>query len=349
MSAKIKRCPRGSRRNKITGDCDKNKVVLKSVPVSDAPHQRVEKQKRCPRGSRRNKKTGICEPTEVTSKSNKTHQDDINKFKKEILDMIESGKNIRNINYDESWDTSKFAISALFHKYQAREKCRIHRIQLSDNEIMYEYVAKTVASQLKDCIKRGLTVLPMIVSYEISGDIEHANSMVLKADERKIYYFEPNGVFFSGWEKIVASFLNILTSEMSGDGNTYTYEFVQVVCNAGLQKKELEIRRRDKDVNANGRILGYCQMWSIYFFDCVLSYPNLPINRIQDIIFDTAKGTTGIRDLITEYIRVTLKNIHKYLKDRGIKNAEKYNFSNLHELRYHKNITPPTSASYSDS
>ncbi len=48
----VKRCPRGSRRNKKTGNCDPvNKSSAKNVTM-----------KRCPRGSRRNKKTGNCDP-----------------------------------------------------------------------------------------------------------------------------------------------------------------------------------------------------------------------------------------------------------------------------------------------
>ena len=48
------RCPRGSRRNKSTGLCEKKvknltKKITKKV------------KKRCPRGSRRNKSTGLCE------------------------------------------------------------------------------------------------------------------------------------------------------------------------------------------------------------------------------------------------------------------------------------------------
>jgi len=52
------RCPRGSRRNKKTGDCEKNSQSRKS---------------RCPKGSRRNKKTGACDPTKIVS--NKKERD----------------------------------------------------------------------------------------------------------------------------------------------------------------------------------------------------------------------------------------------------------------------------------
>jgi hypothetical protein len=45
-----KRCPKGTRRNKKTGECEEPKEV-----------EVLERKKRCPNGTRRNKKTGLCE------------------------------------------------------------------------------------------------------------------------------------------------------------------------------------------------------------------------------------------------------------------------------------------------
>jgi hypothetical protein len=55
----VKRCPNGSRRNKITGDCDKNKTVIERI-VGIFPIPVAVK--RCPNGSRKNKITGKCDP-----------------------------------------------------------------------------------------------------------------------------------------------------------------------------------------------------------------------------------------------------------------------------------------------
>lgn len=58
-TAKLKRCPRGTRRNKKTGRCDPKEVKAPTsakASTTDAP------KKRCPRGSRRDKKTGACVP-----------------------------------------------------------------------------------------------------------------------------------------------------------------------------------------------------------------------------------------------------------------------------------------------
>ena len=66
---KVGRCPKGSRRNKKTGNCDPiNKTASASVPVPvPVPVQAAaaplppDVKKRCPKGSRRNKKTGNCD------------------------------------------------------------------------------------------------------------------------------------------------------------------------------------------------------------------------------------------------------------------------------------------------
>ena len=68
-----KRCPKGTRRNKKTGDCDKTGVSVVAVPVAPVPVSvarvpapvsvaRVAVAKRCPNGTRKNKRTGNCDP-----------------------------------------------------------------------------------------------------------------------------------------------------------------------------------------------------------------------------------------------------------------------------------------------
>ena len=48
------RCPKGSRRNKKTGECEKTGTATKQTTV-----------KRCPKGTRRNKESGVCESTRM--------------------------------------------------------------------------------------------------------------------------------------------------------------------------------------------------------------------------------------------------------------------------------------------
>jgi len=53
-----RRCPKGTRRNKKTGNCE-SAVAAAAAPAAAAPA--AAKMPRCPRGTHRNKKTGLCE------------------------------------------------------------------------------------------------------------------------------------------------------------------------------------------------------------------------------------------------------------------------------------------------
>ena len=71
---KLPKCPKGFRRNKKTGNCEKKQA---EKPKENQKPKEVEKPKenkkpkRCPKGYRRNKKTGNCEKKEIEKKSDK--------------------------------------------------------------------------------------------------------------------------------------------------------------------------------------------------------------------------------------------------------------------------------------
>ena len=58
---KRKRCPKGTRKNKKTGNCES--TTKKSISVKPKTPSPEKKRKRCPKGTRKNKKTGKCEST----------------------------------------------------------------------------------------------------------------------------------------------------------------------------------------------------------------------------------------------------------------------------------------------
>jgi hypothetical protein len=77
----LKRCEKGTRRNKKTGLCEPNPQpkrpinlsptgpILQSIKNSSA--KLAKHKKRCEKGTRRNKKTGLCEPTEMNKRNSK--------------------------------------------------------------------------------------------------------------------------------------------------------------------------------------------------------------------------------------------------------------------------------------
>jgi hypothetical protein len=54
-----KKCPNGSRRNKLTGLCEPHN---KGSKISNTKTKKIDKLPNCPKGTRRNKKTKLCEP-----------------------------------------------------------------------------------------------------------------------------------------------------------------------------------------------------------------------------------------------------------------------------------------------
>jgi len=61
QTTKSKRCPNGTRKNKVTGNCEV--ILTNSVKKENKPLKQKTKSKRCPNGTRKNKITGLCEKT----------------------------------------------------------------------------------------------------------------------------------------------------------------------------------------------------------------------------------------------------------------------------------------------
>lgn len=57
--SKSKRCPNGTRINKLTGNCEA--ILTNSVKKENKPLKQKTKSKRCPNGTRKNKISGLCE------------------------------------------------------------------------------------------------------------------------------------------------------------------------------------------------------------------------------------------------------------------------------------------------
>lgn len=66
---KLRRCPKGTKQNKITGNCDiiqkrslKRTSSIKKPSLQSNKNKTKTKRQRCPKGTKRNKITGKCEP-----------------------------------------------------------------------------------------------------------------------------------------------------------------------------------------------------------------------------------------------------------------------------------------------
>lgn len=61
-SKKRKRCPKGTRKNKKTGNCEPTNKPATAKSKVKTPTPKPAIRKRCPKGTRKNKKTGQCDP-----------------------------------------------------------------------------------------------------------------------------------------------------------------------------------------------------------------------------------------------------------------------------------------------
>jgi hypothetical protein len=59
QTTKSKRCPNGTRKNKVTGNCEA--IISSPVKKENKPLKQKIKSKRCPNGTRKNKISGLCE------------------------------------------------------------------------------------------------------------------------------------------------------------------------------------------------------------------------------------------------------------------------------------------------
>ncbi len=59
QATNLKRCPNGTRKNKMTGLCEP--IITTSIKKENKPLKQKTKSKRCPNGTRKNKISGLCE------------------------------------------------------------------------------------------------------------------------------------------------------------------------------------------------------------------------------------------------------------------------------------------------
>ena len=70
--SKRKKCSKGERRNKSTGNCESKTNTKINKSASPVRQTTAKTKKRCPNGTRSNKRTGNCEPTKSKNRRSAT-------------------------------------------------------------------------------------------------------------------------------------------------------------------------------------------------------------------------------------------------------------------------------------
>ncbi len=126
---KSKRCPKGTRKNKKTGECEpiKPKLVEKpSAKPKTVEKKSVVKSKRCPKGTRKNKKTGECEPIQKKGKIKTNQQPKSKRMDSNILN-ISTWKT--QVAKKTGGNPAKIYISPEGTKYYGKIDKRYERVQ----------------------------------------------------------------------------------------------------------------------------------------------------------------------------------------------------------------------------
>ena len=115
---KRKRCPRGTRMNKETGNCEKVKLkLLKKKIIKQKPPSVQKTIKRCPKGTRMNKETGECEKKEPKTKTIKKSRKMENEHR--LITFKEGGISyLSKLTEDEVVELIRYA-TKLYHNENA--------------------------------------------------------------------------------------------------------------------------------------------------------------------------------------------------------------------------------------
>jgi hypothetical protein len=142
----LKRCEKGTRRNKKTGLCEpnpqpKHKTPLQNITNTSAKLAKLAKhkttkytKKRCEKGTRRNKKTGLCEPL----KKQETLKNKITKYDSSAK------QSIKNIEIIDEKRKSKEKQKQILQRFFLKNKSKIRLNYL-----------KHICSSAGDCLSFG--------------------------------------------------------------------------------------------------------------------------------------------------------------------------------------------------
>jgi len=175
-----------------------------------------------------------------------------------------------------------------------------------DKVFPFDYI-EYLGLKLKKCIKKSkdLILLPLLI-FAQTASIGHANMIIYKPEENKVYRFEPEGSRFSKvrFDETINNHLKTLFEVKLTPyiGNVSYIEPIGICPNLhGLQHFEESIDK-ESDIEGNG----YCMMWSLLFAEMVLLNPTKPLMSIlNELLTITNRDPEQLRKLIRGYTKLS--------------------------------------------
>tara|TARA_R110002126_G_scaffold226277_5_gene370973 strand:- start:4394 stop:6400 length:2007 start_codon:yes stop_codon:yes gene_type:complete len=201
-----------------------------------------------------------------------------------IKDLQKKGLEKGQIEYEAS-SAVQFIISALFlEKYQT---CPIATINMTPG---YGWSEEKFLKSLKNCLEYNYKTICIPATVG-----EHQNLLIIKVDTREIIRFEPHGAYLRSqsmendakindfFEKLVNKINEYLDLLKSGK-RKFKYYDPSNICpklNNSLRKEGFQYMENiDRRESSTLEGTGFCQLWSMFFMECILRNPDMDIKDI---------------------------------------------------------------------
>lgn len=171
------------------------------------------------------------------------------------------------------------------------------------------------AAQAGECIKKGEDVLIIPMSMT-----KHENMIIIKVNTREVLRFEPHGdsqthesrltdIYLKEYTRYLNIFLNLKETPFKYIPTQETCPRISNKYKKGFQT--LESLYKNKGSSESG---GYCQLWSFFFAECIITNPDMPFNTVYKYALQTLRDDPERARMI---IRGYFHEINEKLREFG--------------------------------
>ena len=261
-----------------------------------------------------------------------------------IKDLQKKGLEKGEVEYDPKMRVN-FIISAMFlEKYQTAP---ISTIITQEGQGWSE---KKFLESVKFALEHNYKTLCIPVSIVFADYTGHQNLLIIKVDTREIIRFEPHGSMLVSKDikenEFVNNFLEDLTNKINNyldllkpNKRKFNYYEPITICpkiNNNLRREGFQslegVDRRPRQTNEGG---GFCQLWSMFFMECILRNPDMDIKDVYKNAYTIMNDDPKyFRDVIRGYfidIDDEIKKMQKFyaksIQKKDISQSENSGFA----------------------
>jgi hypothetical protein len=237
-----------------------------------------------------------------------------------ILRNQKTGHELADLNYDASPDTTTLGYMHLIKKYKSRcffsgkltVDSSMNLKYLIDNQLFVQ--ALNIGPDLLECAENETSVI--FIPLSLPG---HANMLLYRPSQKVVERFEPHGDTRTELNPTLKSFFEETLKPVLGP-YTPQFKYPQFEINKLLKKMELPAlsglqlleHRAQAKVKEEGE--GYCQVWSLFFMECILLKPKMTTKDVIQEIYRVSKSDPQfLRELMRGYVENLSKEMERSL------------------------------------